>query len=40
MEAAVKEDVAWLKNHELIPKSVAISGWVYDVKTGGITKIV
>ncbi|KAI9719806.1 MAG: hypothetical protein M1812_003295 [Candelaria pacifica] len=37
---AVKDDVSFIKQSKLIPKSVAISGWVYDVQTGKTSQIV
>jgi carbonic anhydrase len=38
LEQSVKVDVAYLKGHELIKKDSVISGWVYDVKTGKVSK--
>lgn len=42
LEQAVKDDVAFLKGHELIPPAVKerISGWIYDVKTGEVHSVV
>ena len=40
VEEAVKDDVAFLKASELIPDSVAISGWVYEVETGKVKSVV
>ena len=38
VEQSVRDDVAYLKGHELIKKESVISGWVYDVKTGKVSK--
>ena len=38
IEQSVKNDVNYLKDHELIKKDIVISGWVYDVKTGKVSK--
>lgn len=40
LEQEVKKDVAFLKASELIPDSVAISGWVYEVETGKVKSVV
>jgi len=40
LDAAVKRDVELLKGSELIPKSVTISGWVYEVETGKVRSVV
>lgn len=40
LEQAVKDDVAFLKGNKLIPDSVAISGWVYEVETGKVKAVV
>lgn len=40
LEAAVKRDVAFLTDHESFPKGVAVSGWIYDVTTGKVARIV
>lgn len=40
LEKAVEDDVALLKNSKLIPDTVAISGWVYEVETGRVRKVV
>jgi carbonic anhydrase len=40
LEAAVKRDVEFLTDHESFPKDVAVSGWVYDVTTGKVARIV
>ena len=38
LEQSVKDDIAYLKGNELIKKDTVISGWVYDVKTGKVSK--
>jgi len=40
LETAVKSDVELLKDSRLIPESVKISGWVYEVETGKVKSIV
>ncbi|KAH9221556.1 beta carbonic anhydrase clade D [Leptodontidium sp. 2 PMI_412] len=40
LETAVKDDVEFLKGSKLIPDSVAISGWVYEVETGKVKSVV
>ena len=40
LEDAVKEDVQYLKKTKLVPDSVAISGWVYEVETGKTVRVV
>lgn len=40
LEAAVKDDVEFLKGSKLIPESVAISGWIYEVETGKVKSVV
>lgn len=42
LQKAVKDDVAFLKGHKLIPQDIKenISGWVYHVETGKVEKVV
>jgi len=40
LEDAVKSDVEFLKKTKLIPESVKISGWVYEVETGKVRSVV
>ncbi|KAK0119062.1 hypothetical protein ONS95_007924 [Cadophora gregata] len=40
LEAAVKDDVEFLKSSKLIPDSVTISGWVYEVETGKVKSVI
>lgn len=36
---SVKEDVARIRNHPLVPKSIPIYGYVYDVKSGRLVEV-
>jgi len=40
LEEAVKADVGFLKSSKLIPDSIKISGWVYEVETGKVRSVV
>ena len=40
LEQAVKDDVKLLKESKAIPGSVVISGWVYEVETGRVRKVI
>jgi carbonic anhydrase len=40
LEAGVENDVKFLKETKAIPDSVNISGWVYEVETGRVRKVV
>lgn len=40
VEEAVVRDVEFLRGSKLIPKSVVISGWIYDVGSGKVGKVV
>jgi carbonic anhydrase len=40
LEEAVKKDVEFLKATKLVPDSVEISGWVYEVETGKTRRVV
>lgn len=39
-EAALRDDVNRVKSHPLVPDSVAVGGFVYDVETGLVNRIV
>ncbi|KAF9103390.1 hypothetical protein BGX29_003432 [Mortierella sp. GBA35] len=39
LEQNVRDDVNFLRNHELIPKSIDIHGYVYDVATGRLVPV-
>ena len=36
---SVREDVARIRNHPLVPKSIPIYGYVYDVKSGRLVEV-
>jgi carbonic anhydrase len=40
VEKAVNSDVEFLKASKLIPDSIKISGWVYEVETGKVRSVV
>jgi carbonic anhydrase len=40
LDASVKDNVAFLKDHPLVLKEGNITGWVYEVETGGIRAVV
>lgn len=40
LDQAVKDDVAYLKGLKVVPDSVTISGWVYEVETGKTRNVV
>jgi carbonic anhydrase len=35
----VTEDVARIKNSPLVPKSIPVYGYIYDVKTGRLVEV-
>ncbi len=39
LEKSVRDDVATIKNSPLIPKSVEVSGFIYDVKSGRLLPV-
>lgn len=39
-EAALRDDVARVRAHPLVPESVAVGGFRYDVDTGRLTRLV
>jgi carbonic anhydrase len=39
-EAALRDDVRKVDSHPLIPDSVAVGGFIYDVDTGLLNQIV
>ena len=39
-EVALRQDVAAVRSHPLIPETVAVGGFLYDVDTGVITQLV
>lgn len=40
LEGAVRSDLQFLRGSKLIPDSVRISGWVYEVETGKVRGVV
>ena len=38
-EAAVREDVRWLDGHGALVPGTVVSGWIYDVTNGRVTKV-
>ncbi|KAI0004400.1 carbonate dehydratase [Xylariaceae sp. FL0662B] len=40
LENAVREDVEFLKRSPTVPDSITISGWVYEVETGKVRRVV
>jgi carbonic anhydrase len=40
LERSVKNSVGFLKDSRLIPASVEISGWIYEVETGKTKRVV
>ncbi|KAK2001797.1 carbonate dehydratase [Colletotrichum falcatum] len=40
LEEAVKKDIGFIKASRLVPDSVTLSGWVYEVETGKTRRVV
>ena len=40
LEESVREDVEKIRASELIPNDIAVSGAIYDVKTGGLREVI
>ncbi|WWC70561.1 uncharacterized protein I206_104512 [Kwoniella pini CBS 10737] len=40
LEAAVGDDIDYLKRSSLVPEDVPVSGWVYEVETGKVRRVV
>lgn len=40
LEGAVKEDVEFLRKSRLVVKGAQVSGWIYDVETGRVRKVI
>jgi carbonic anhydrase len=38
-EQIVRDDVKRIREHPLVPKNIAIHGYVYDVKSGGLLEV-
>lgn len=39
LAASVVEDVARIKNHPLVPQSIPVYGYIYDVKSGSLIEV-
>ena len=39
LERAVEDDIAFLKSTKLVPQSVTLSGWIYDIETGKTKRV-
>ena len=39
LRQGVKDDVAFLRSSRAIARSVNVSGWVYDVETGKVSRV-
>lgn len=40
LDAALKEEVQWIRGSKTIPESVVNSGWVYEVETRRVRRVV
>ncbi|KAF7894349.1 uncharacterized protein EAF01_009800 [Botrytis porri] len=40
LEQEVRRDLEWLRGVEAIPEKVAVSGWVYEVESGKVRRVV
>ena len=40
LENSVKDDVEFLKGHPLVLKESIITGWIYEVETGKVRKLI
>ncbi|KAF6842264.1 carbonic anhydrase [Colletotrichum musicola] len=40
LEEAVKKDIDFIKGSKLVPDSVVLSGWIYEVETGKTKRVV
>jgi carbonic anhydrase len=40
LEKAVVGDIEFIKQSKLVPDSVTVSGWVYEVETGKTRRVV
>lgn len=38
-QQAVRDDVARIRNHPLVPKSIPVHGYIYDVKSGKLLEV-
>lgn len=40
LDSAVREEVGWIRERKTIPENVVVSGWVYEVETGRVRRVV
>lgn len=40
LESAVQRDVEWLKGSKAVKKETKFSGWIYEVETGKVKRVV
>ena len=40
LEESVKREVNYLQGHPLVLTGTTVTGWIYDVQTGGVSRIV
>jgi len=40
LDGAVKSDVELLKNSPLVPKTITVTGWIYEVETGKVRSVI
>lgn len=40
LDEAVREDVEFLRKSQLVHRGVEVSGWIYEVETGRVRKVV
>lgn len=40
LDQGVRDDIDYLKGSSLVPVNVKLSGWVYEVETGKVRKVV
>jgi hypothetical protein len=38
LENSVKQEVKYLQEHPLVVKETSVTGWIYDVRTGGVSR--
>jgi carbonic anhydrase len=39
LESAVKDDIDFLNGSKVVPESITITGWIYEVETGKVKKV-
>ncbi len=39
LEKAIMEDIEWVRSSKLIPKSIGVSGWIYEIETGRVRRV-